>query len=680
MAKRPAGKSAGKTAAKALLRPEFQIRDRDREGRDDDGTADINAMHRAAAGALPTANTNNDAASTAPAMGSGPDIASATHADIVTLLAQIGARLHQNERERLSIRQSLGDYKHLLENLESKTEQSEKIFLTLQDKLSKQESAEESMRRRQQDLEDRQNDYAERVDKAAGLAGLADRIDAAMADQARLNRRLEKITQDKHRFIRKLERIEETVVETKSALEQKAMVVLADRHATAFADPAGSAGIYTSTPPERRFGLIGVLVACGVIAGLAFALGQAWSTARPSILTRPAAQVYGPQRAGAVAPAAAATPPVLAQTPAQLNARFDADPDALAKDLNALNPGTRPDAAATMATDRPAASEAGFDPAGFLNSQRPAAPLAERIKPDAHLPPVLAPLQAEAFKGSASAQNALASAYAVGGDGVKVDLERAASWFRAAALQDVASAQYNLGVLYAGGNGVKQNLRLALDWYRLAALQGQAGALYNLGVAHIEGRAASYDPMLATRYFRQAADGGMMDAAYNLGVVYEQGLLGKPDKLAALYWYNKASTMGSAPGGGAAKRLTADLRLSPAVVADAVASPPALPGTAAVAAAPLPERVVVARVQEQLIRLGLYPGPADGVDNQATRDAILTYQRLSSLDPDGRASQGLLTDMVQGPDGAGQDGVAKKTPPSGGGTLRADDLSKPGGA
>ena len=656
MAKRPAGKALDKNP----LRPDFQIRDRDRENGADDGqdAIDAAAMRRAASGTLPTANMNNDTAA-APVPAAAPDLALAAHSDIVALLAQIGARLQQNERERLSMRQSLGDYKSLLDNLEDKTEQSEKIFLTLQDKLSKQESAEDALRLRQQDLENRHSDYAGRVDQAA------DRADAALADQARLNRRLDKITQDKHRFIRKLERIEETVVETQSALQQKAMVVLTDKDNN-IASGAASPGLYTSSAPGRRIGLVPLLVACGVVAGLAFALGQAWSG-----LPRQTPEIYGPRLA------ASGATPVTAQTPAQLNARFDADPGALAKDLNAIAPNTG-ESVVDPGTDKPhvavmpLAIETGFDPQGFLKTEASNGMVAAQAKPDPALPAALKPIETDARTGSVTAQTALASAYAAGDRGAKIDLPKAAQWFRLAALQGAADAQYNLGVLYAGGNGIGQDQAKALDWYRLAARQGQAGALYNLGVAHIEGRTAPYDPVLAAQYFSLAANGGLNDAAYNLAVLYEQGMTGKPNKLAALYWYNRAAGGGSAPGADAVKRLTADLRLTPAIVADAEAAAPALP-VRVVSAAPLSGHALTARVQEQLIRLGLYPGPADGAGNPATRDAILTYQRLSRLTPDGQASQNLLTDMLQETP-RDDDAVSPAS------ALRPADLARPGGA
>ena len=54
-------------------------------------------------------------------------------------------------------------------------------------------------------------------------------------------------------------------------------------------------------------------------------------------------------------------------------------------------------------------------------------------------------------------------------------------WFRNAADQGDADAQYSLGVSYANGEGVPQKHREAVKWYRKAAEQGDAKAQFNLG-------------------------------------------------------------------------------------------------------------------------------------------------------------------------------------------------------
>ena len=60
------------------------------------------------------------------------------------------------------------------------------------------------------------------------------------------------------------------------------------------------------------------------------------------------------------------------------------------------------------------------------------------------------------------------------------------SWYRLAAEQGDASAQYNLGVMYAKGRGVLKDEAEAVRWYRLAAEQGDAYAQNNLGVMYAQ--------------------------------------------------------------------------------------------------------------------------------------------------------------------------------------------------
>ena len=50
--------------------------------------------------------------------------------------------------------------------------------------------------------------------------------------------------------------------------------------------------------------------------------------------------------------------------------------------------------------------------------------------------------------------------------------------------KEYASAQNNLGLMYANGEGVSQDDAEAVRWYRLAAEQGQVPAQFFLGLAH----------------------------------------------------------------------------------------------------------------------------------------------------------------------------------------------------
>ena len=65
------------------------------------------------------------------------------------------------------------------------------------------------------------------------------------------------------------------------------------------------------------------------------------------------------------------------------------------------------------------------------------------------------------------------------GEGVPQDYAEAVKWYRKAAEQGDATAQFNLGTDYAKGQGVPQDYVLAHMWLNLAAAQGTEGAVKN---------------------------------------------------------------------------------------------------------------------------------------------------------------------------------------------------------
>ena len=58
------------------------------------------------------------------------------------------------------------------------------------------------------------------------------------------------------------------------------------------------------------------------------------------------------------------------------------------------------------------------------------------------------------------------------GEGVPENDAEAGRWYRAAAEQGYASAQFNLGLMYANGEGIPENDVLAYAWINLAGAQG----------------------------------------------------------------------------------------------------------------------------------------------------------------------------------------------------------------
>ena len=57
-------------------------------------------------------------------------------------------------------------------------------------------------------------------------------------------------------------------------------------------------------------------------------------------------------------------------------------------------------------------------------------------------------------------------------------------WYRLAAEQGDADAQYNLGWMYDEGQGVPQDNKEAVKWWRLSAEQRNERAQFNLSLMH----------------------------------------------------------------------------------------------------------------------------------------------------------------------------------------------------
>jgi TPR repeat protein len=88
--------------------------------------------------------------------------------------------------------------------------------------------------------------------------------------------------------------------------------------------------------------------------------------------------------------------------------------------------------------------------------------------------------------------------------------------------------------MYERGRGVAQDYAEAVRWYRKAAEQGHANAQFNLGNMYsnlqfnlgnmyFDGRGVPQDYAEAVRWYQKAADQGVPEAQFNLGLMYERG-------------------------------------------------------------------------------------------------------------------------------------------------------------
>lgn len=118
--------------------------------------------------------------------------------------------------------------------------------------------------------------------------------------------------------------------------------------------------------------------------------------------------------------------------------------------------------------------------------------------------------------------------------------QSALKWYRAAAEQGHAKAQYTLGRLRASGEGARKDNLKALNWYRKAAAQNHPEALFHLGLMHQAGLGTPRDSTKAMQLYRQAADLGSTGAFYYLanGLRFGQGASKNPDKGERIYYWN----------------------------------------------------------------------------------------------------------------------------------------------
>ena len=126
------------------------------------------------------------------------------------------------------------------------------------------------------------------------------------------------------------------------------------------------------------------------------------------------------------------------------------------------------------------------------------------------------------------------------------DYATAVRGFLVHAEQGDATAQSNLGLMYATGRGVLKDEAEAVRWYRLAAEQGHDSAQWSLGVMYATGEGVLKDEAEAVRWYRLAADQGDAIAQSNLGVMYATGRGVLKDSVLAHMWSNIAGTNGNA--------------------------------------------------------------------------------------------------------------------------------------
>lgn len=516
---------------------------------------------------------------------------------IVKLLTDLGDRLRQSEKEREILWKEVEICRKQIADMSGNAGKSEKSYHNLEAQINQREVFVKELVEKQIGLEhqlreqmavfdtsreeqSRLLDKLNSVETAAGSAIV--RVEDVVAENAKLSKKVEQLSQDKVRLVRKLEVVEEALTQTQDILKAKALVLLTDQavaaktslpqtpawtgddtlkvaqaavtpKAAAENSPVSSITASLQQPPKRPNVLL-LTILTAVIAGAA-AYGVIYminhfKSAQPvaaSENTMDDEQLEPAEKVTSDATQPKKQQEELMARAAQIASQIEpsslSEQDEISQEDDQL-------VSADEAQDSFDAAIAAQDKA-VANFKAGAASgaVTERIKADKNLPKALAAIEQKAFMGDAAAQHDLAAFYTAGQNGIKTDFVKAAKWFEEAAHNGSANAQYNLGVLYHQGLGVSKDTAKAIEMYRVAASNHHPEALYNLAIAYVEGVGVEYNPQIAATYFEQSANGGIVEAAYSLGLLQENGLLGESQPDEAVFWYKISADKGNAEAG-----------------------------------------------------------------------------------------------------------------------------------
>lgn len=108
-------------------------------------------------------------------------------------------------------------------------------------------------------------------------------------------------------------------------------------------------------------------------------------------------------------------------------------------------------------------------------------------------------------------------------------------------------AQHELGLRYLTGRGVSADTARGAYWIQKAASQNLASAQFNLGILYYHGWGLDWNPFSAYREFLAAAKRGMVEAEYVMGQFLTDNLVVPRDWEGARRWVKLAADSGYAP-------------------------------------------------------------------------------------------------------------------------------------
>ena len=489
--------------------------------------------------------------------------------------------------------------KNVVEELEGKSGQYDETLLTLKKQIDEQKKRDAIIAKKHKEIVATQKEQGEKmvssvatyVDLTKRISetetrqeALDNKIEESKSEYLKLDRKIDKAIEDRNRILRKVDRIEQAVIETRDALNAKAMVLLTDQGAVGGVSiPANADEALRNADPMaigRRLEEEALMpwwrkpvrvqgTSLVLMLVIALLLGWIISSARsPSSETRLSSNesraiptvslktnneqptsiydenAYAQETApsstseqNALEQAYSETlnemPPLVeldqAKTPAknEIGIRIHkgySDPSQIADLKDDIQP-------IDITDDEEMLAILEKDPdrlAARLNEIEPQS-LTEGDRDEPAARTTTIPTKSRHTKVETKTRTAAAaSAYTeelkrrISPDPALSDI---AKKIEKQAFDGVPEAQHDMGAIYVAGHGqIKQDLRRAVFWFTEAANNGIANAKYNLGVLYHQGLGVEQSISQAITLYDEAADLGHAEAQYNLGIAYIEGI------------------------------------------------------------------------------------------------------------------------------------------------------------
>ena len=486
--------------------------------------------------------------------------------------------------------------KKLVKVLEAKENERHNSLKSLKEELQEQKTKDEKFIKRQKSLEAQQKKQGEKmVDNVAAYVALTKRVSEGEAkheeldnkiedvnsEYLKLDRKIDKAIEDRNRILRKVDRIEQAVLETRDALNAKAMVLLTDQGAVAGVNMPQISDQTLQTDPtvlNRRLQEEAMMpwwrrpvrvqtTSLALIMIVVMILGWLLSEIRrpnPTVVSETASATVSLSSKGNVNPYRPDTRPSYEEANNSYAENFApiieeetvnniyentvteddftetpeseygitihkgmSDPEEIAKIGNEakvldINNDAEMLAAMEENPERVATRLNQIEPSSLTTEDKAEPPPRVESTPLENNTP--APARTEStlpYKNPAYIADLKQR--------IKPDpnLTELPKKIEGQAFSGIPEAQHDMGTIYVTGykkEGIEQNIDRAVLWFTEAANNGIPNAKYNLGVLYHQGMGVKQSLDKAMILYNEAAEMGHPEAQYNLGIANIEGI------------------------------------------------------------------------------------------------------------------------------------------------------------